>query len=272
MATLGGWHYYITFTNDHSQLTYLSSLRQKSSTFDAYQAFEAWLDQQLAAKVKLLHSNRGGEYQGRKFILYLECQGTAQRFTAHNTPQHNSVAKRLNQMILERVRALLHASSLPNFLWGEAARHIVWLKNQTPTKVLGGLTPYEVAFGKRPDLGDVWEWGSNIYVRVEGESKLHGRVEQCKWMGIDDKLLNAYHVYWPRKRSITIERNVSWQPRAPHIIEGEDDKIQVPDAVITHIPVPSLLKSSPATNSMPPLASTPQPLLPLTDPHPQCAH
>ena len=113
-------------------------------------------------------------------------------------------------MILERVRALLHASGLPKFLWGEAAHHVVWLKNQTPAKVLGGLTPYEVAFGKRPNLGDVREWGSNVYVRVEGESKLHGQVEQCKWMGIDDKSPNAYHVYWPRKRSVTVECNVSW--------------------------------------------------------------
>ena len=57
MPTLGGRHYYVTFTNDHLRLTYLYSLRQKSGTFDAYQAFEAWLDRQLAAKVKLLHSD-----------------------------------------------------------------------------------------------------------------------------------------------------------------------------------------------------------------------
>ena len=120
------------------------------------------------------------------------------------------MAEQLNQTILKRVRALLHTSGLPKFLWGEAACHVVWLKNRTPTKVLGGLTPYEVAFGKRPNLSNVREWGSNVYVWVEGKSKLHGRVEQCKWMGIDDKSPNAYRVYWPRKRSVTIKHNVSW--------------------------------------------------------------
>ena len=83
---------------------------------------------------------------GNEFILYLKRQGTAQCLTAHNTPQHNGVAEWLNQTILKRVRALLHASGMPKFLWGEAACHIVWLKNRTPTKVLDGLTPYEVAF------------------------------------------------------------------------------------------------------------------------------
>ena len=93
ILTLGGRHYYVTFTDDHSRLTYLYSLHQKSSTFEAYQGFEAWLDCQLATKVKLLHSDRGGEYQGCEFILYLERQGTVQRFTAHDTPQHNGIAE-----------------------------------------------------------------------------------------------------------------------------------------------------------------------------------
>ena len=68
-------------------------LHQKSDMFEAYQAFEAWLDHQLTAKIKLLHSDQGGEYQGCKFILYVECQGTVQHFKAHDTPQHNGVAK-----------------------------------------------------------------------------------------------------------------------------------------------------------------------------------
>ena len=123
---------------------------------------------------------------------------------------------------------MLHTSGLLKFLWGEAACHVVWLKNQTPTKVLGGLTPYEVAFGKRPDLGDVQEWRSNVYVQVEGKSKLHSQVEQCKWMRIDDKLPNAYHVYWPRKHSVTVERNVSWRPHAPCVIEGRMTKSRYP--------------------------------------------
>ena len=163
VETLRGKRYYITFTDDHSRLTYLCTLRQKSETFAAYQQFEAWLDRQLAAKVHMLHLDQGGEYLGNEFVMYLKRQGTAQRLTVHDTPQHNGIAERLNRTILEHVRALLHASGQLKFLWGEAARHIVWLKNQTPTKVLDGLTLYEVAFGRKPDLSKVQEWGSVVY-------------------------------------------------------------------------------------------------------------
>ena len=115
----------------------------------------------------MLHLDQGGEYLGNEFVMYLKRQGTAQRLTAHDTLQHNSIAERLNRTILERIRALLHASSQPKFLWGEAARHVVWLKNRTPTKVLDGLTPYEVTFRRKPDLSKVREWGSEVYARKE---------------------------------------------------------------------------------------------------------
>ena len=100
---LGGRRYYVTFTDDHSRLTYLCTLHQKSETFSAYQQFEAWLDHQLAAKICMLHSDQGGEYTGNEFVLYLKHQGTVQRLTVHDTPQHNGIAEHLNWMILEHV-------------------------------------------------------------------------------------------------------------------------------------------------------------------------
>jgi len=99
-----------------------------------------------------------------------------QKLTVHDTPQQNGVAERQNQTIVERVQALLHASGLPKSLWGEAACHVVWLMNHTSTKAVTGRTLYEVAFGKKPDLRDVREWGEKVWVRIEGGNKLGGRV------------------------------------------------------------------------------------------------
>ena len=114
---------------------------------------------QLDVPVKVLHSDQGGEYLGREFVLHLNSKGTKQKLTVHSTPQHNGVAERQNQMILERVQALLHSTGLPRTLWGEAACHVVWLMNRTSTKAVEGMTPYKAAFGRRPDLGEVREWG-----------------------------------------------------------------------------------------------------------------
>ena len=148
----GGKRYYITYTDDCTCLTHLYLLCAKSDAFDSYKEYEAWCSKQLGVLIKILHSDWGGEYLDKAFILYLKRKGTVQKLTVHDTPAHNGVAKCCNRTIVELIHALLHASSLPKFLWGEAAHHIVWLMNQTTVKAIDGMMPYEAAFGRKPDL------------------------------------------------------------------------------------------------------------------------
>ena len=96
------------------------------------------------------------------FTLYLKSRGMEQKLTMHDTPAYKSITECRNHMIVEQVCALLHASGLLKFLWGEAACHIVWLMNCTSTKAVDGRTPFEATFGKKPDLRDVHEWGETI--------------------------------------------------------------------------------------------------------------
>jgi len=59
---------------------------------------------------------------------------------------------------------MLHASSLPKFLWGEAVCHVVWLMNRMSTKAIDGKTLFEAASGKKPDLRDIHKWGETVWV------------------------------------------------------------------------------------------------------------
>ena len=160
VTTLRGCHYYVSFTDDKTRLTYLHLLKHKSNTLNAYKDFEANCKTQHKANVKVLHANRGGEYTGKEFVMHLKRNGTKQKLTVHDTPEHNGVAECLNRTILEKIRTMLHASGQPKFLWGKAVHHAVWLKNCTPTKALGGLIPFKVAYGRKPDLCGLHEWGS----------------------------------------------------------------------------------------------------------------
>ena len=150
----GGKHYYVTFIDDKTHLTHLYLLKTKDETAKVYRK-----EVHMGQKIKVLNSDRGGEYQGTEFIEYLKTKGTVQKLNVHDTPQHAGVAEQCNHTIGERIRALLHASDLPKFLWGEAARHVVWLLNRMTTKAVEGMTPFKAAFGKKPDLRGVREWG-----------------------------------------------------------------------------------------------------------------
>jgi hypothetical protein len=198
VESLGGHHYFVTFTDNHSRHSHLYLLRHKSETFTAYKTFEAWVCTQLDAPIKALHSDRGGEYMSAAFVNHLNAAGTVQKLTVHDTPKQNRVLECLNGVLLECVCALLHASGLPKFLWSEALRHVVWLKNHTSTKAVPSKTPYEMVTGEKPDLSDLHEWGCHVWVHDKSKLKLEGRAKEGRWVRFD-KHSKGSRIYWPDK-------------------------------------------------------------------------
>ena len=89
----GGKRYYITYTDDSTHLMNLYLLAKKSDAYETYKDYDAWCATQLKAEIKVLHSDRGGEYLGKEFTLYLKSKGMKQKLTIHDTPQQNRVAE-----------------------------------------------------------------------------------------------------------------------------------------------------------------------------------
>jgi hypothetical protein len=208
---MGGWKYYITFTDDHTRFTWLQILRTKDQALDAYKAFAVWASTQHGAQIKHLRSNHGGEYTSTEFTKFLNEQGTERRLTMHDTPQHNRVTESLNRRLVEHVRALLHQSELPKSLWGEAIHFCIWLKNRTSTWVIGkATTPFERLTGCKPNLAGMPEWGQHVWVHRGSESKLDVRASVTRWVGFDQDSPHAHCIYWPKKGSISVERDVKF--------------------------------------------------------------
>ena len=257
LKTIGGRLYYVTFTDDFSRYTQIKLLRSKDETFQAYKDFSAWVLTQHGTKIKKLRSDRGGEFTSGEFDRYLKEQGTERRLTTHDTPQHNGVAESLNRRLLERVRAILHQSSLPKHLWGEAVYFVTWLKNRTSTEALGNVTPYERLYGKKPNLAGVPEWGQRVWVHTDTGSKLDARAVEGHWVGYDKDSTHAHRIYWAGKNSISVERNVRFAPTNITI-----DTPPIPtNATRTVITAPP---AQPPPPPRPPLALPP--ILPMTQP------
>ena len=153
---------------------------------------------------------RGGEYPLKEFSDHLKKAGTVRRLTIHDTPEHNGVAKRANRTNLEIVRAMLHDSGLPKFLWAKAVSHAVYLRNRTWTRAIGNATPYELLTGRKPNLERLQPWGCEVRVHDTGGSRLDGRSRVGRWMGFDPDTKDGHRIYWPEKRSVSIERSVKF--------------------------------------------------------------
>lgn len=236
VQTINGREYYSSYTDDFSRYTHLYLLRTKDQNFNAYKSYEAELWTQHGARIKRLRSDRGGEYLSTGFDDHLAKSGTLRSLTVHDTPEYNGVLERLNCTLLEKVRAMLHAGQLPKFLWGEAVKHAVYLKNRTSTKSLNGKMPYEVYFGKKPNIANLHKFGCKVWVHNTTGLKLDGRSEIGRWVGFDE-MSNGHRIYWPGKHSVSIERSVKFDTEAdiflPNSVPLEGEQVpKVPKVTI----------------------------------------
>jgi hypothetical protein len=71
VPSLGGRRYYVTFTDDFSCHTWLTTICMKDEILVAYKAYVAWLSTQHRVKIKRLHLDHGGEYIGEVFSMFL---------------------------------------------------------------------------------------------------------------------------------------------------------------------------------------------------------
>ncbi|KAL0288030.1 UNVERIFIED_CONTAM: Retrovirus-related Pol polyprotein from transposon TNT 1-94 [Sesamum calycinum] len=58
----GGFSYLLTFTDDHSRYGYVYLMRYKSEAFVRFKEFRLEVENQTGRKIKILRSDRGGEY------------------------------------------------------------------------------------------------------------------------------------------------------------------------------------------------------------------
>jgi hypothetical protein len=87
IRTRQGRSYFVTFTDDCTRFTVIFLLRTKDEVLKSYKTFEAWaLTQQHCKGIKVLRSDRGGEYLSKEFDAHLAAASTARRLTPHDTP------------------------------------------------------------------------------------------------------------------------------------------------------------------------------------------
>ena len=184
-------------------------MHAKSKTFDAYLRFESWMKTQHGKVVKQLCSDRGEEYLSNEFTHHLKTTGMEWKLTTHDMPEHNGVAKHLNQMLVECICTILHASELPKNLWGEVLLHVVWVKNRSATRALDGKTPYKMLYGRKPNLSGLPSWGVKCWILDHSGLKLDDHAKEGHWVGFNAES-TVHRIYLPDQHAVVVERNVTF--------------------------------------------------------------
>ena len=99
----GGYQYFITFTDDLSRYGYVYLMRHKSESFEMFKRFHNEVEKQSGKCIKVLRSDRGGEYLSNEFLIYLEENGILSQWMPLGTPQLNGVSERRNRTLLDMI-------------------------------------------------------------------------------------------------------------------------------------------------------------------------
>lgn len=131
----------------------------------------------------------------------------------------NGVAKRYNRTVMNCTRCLLEEAKLNKIYWPECVLTSVYLGNRLPANTILKKTPYEIVFGKKPDVSNLHLYGSVAYVTVPETcrtSKLNPKAVKGILIGYTDV---GYKILIDNK--IIVSRNVRFIEDTPTITISE---------------------------------------------------
>ncbi|KAL5823734.1 hypothetical protein ACOSQ4_021634 [Xanthoceras sorbifolium] len=209
-----GQKYFISFIDDYSRYMYLYLLHNKNEVLNAFKIFKAEVEKQCGKQIKIVRSDRGGEYYGRYtesgqapglFVRFLQENGIVAQYTMPGSPDQNGVAERRNRTLLDMVRSMLSSSNLPKSLWTEALKTAVYILNRVPTKAVP-KTPFELWKGWKPSLRHMRIWGCPSEVRIYNpqEKKLDPRTISGYFIGYAERS-KGYRFYCPSHNTRIVE-------------------------------------------------------------------
>ena len=127
---------------------------------DKFEIFKAEVENQHHLKIKIVRSDRWGEYYGQDtpydqvpgpFFEVPYGNGIVAQYLTPGEPQQNGVVERRNRTLMDMVRSMMSYSTLPINLWMEALKAAIYILNRVPSKSVP-KTPYELWTEREPSL------------------------------------------------------------------------------------------------------------------------
>ncbi|GJV25723.1 retrotransposon protein, putative, ty1-copia subclass [Tanacetum coccineum] len=122
----------------------ISGLTCKDKAIDKFVLYKTEVKNQLGRKIKVIRSDRGGEYVSPFAELCVKHE-IRHEFTAPYSPQQNDIAERKNRTLKEMVNAMLINFGLIQDMWGEAILTATYLLNKIPLLIVS-------LYMKNPDI------------------------------------------------------------------------------------------------------------------------
>ena len=135
IESLTGKRFMISFTDDMMRCSQVNFMNSKAEALDKFKEYQASVEGTSGELIRVLHTNRGGEYMSREFKGYLVHQKIEHEETCAHSPEQNGVAERLNRTLMEKARPMVAHAGVGKAFWAEAVHTANYLKNRPPQKL-----------------------------------------------------------------------------------------------------------------------------------------
>nr|GEZ90491.1 retrotransposon protein, putative, Ty1-copia subclass [Tanacetum cinerariifolium] len=139
---------------------------------------------------------------------------------------------------------MMNLTTLPLSYWDYALESATRILNMVPTKKVD-KTPYELWYGKVPNLSYLNVWGCEVLVKRDTLDKLQQRSVKCIFIGYPKEIM-GYYFYFPPKNKIVVtryaeffEKNLITQEVSGRAIDLEEiqDEDTSPFKITSEIPM-----------------------------------
>ncbi|KAH9722152.1 retrovirus-related pol polyprotein from transposon RE1 [Citrus sinensis] len=127
ISTLTRKRWVITFINDHTRISWVYLMKEKSDVGMIFKTFNNMVQTQFQTKIQVFRTDNGKEYFNKFLGDYFVENGIFHQSSCTDTPQQNGIAERKNKHLLEVARPLLFTTQVPMYLWGKAVLTAAYL-------------------------------------------------------------------------------------------------------------------------------------------------
>lgn len=186
---VNGNRFTVTFRDVSTTFSNIVIIKNKSDVPEIFTRMVTRWERETGMKVKHVRTDGGGEYMKTTFSSWLKAKGIFHEHSNPYEPEQNGVAERLNRTISDMGRTMLAASHLPQTFWSFAYVTACYLHKRLPNSLTGDKTPFELFYGRRPQLDIVRTFGATAFVHrhePQRSGKLDDRGRRCMMIGYID--------------------------------------------------------------------------------------
>lgn len=145
-------------------------------------------------QIAAFQSDGGGEFDSHRLQQWAKRNNLHWFYSAPYAHGQNGKVERMMRIVQERTRAILNDSGLPDGLWPEIMKTVMLTRNLTVynSRRREGqppITPYQIRFGRKPDLNFLRVIGCNAFVvrhpeEIKGATQKTSRhLQPQAWLG-----------------------------------------------------------------------------------------